>query len=180
MSSPPAAPVRGVHILKSLHRSFWATWSGDKRHEVRVFDRAYVVNDSVILLEYSPAPLMNPETGKPWPIGPTGWWGPRVIVGTITNLTGPEQFGLPHHLCCFTVGNLSCLTSDLQAHDYTRPPRPSLAAVGLLPPHLVEAWSSYKPRTLGVPPAPAASSARAPAKKPKTKGRRNAARAATR
>lgn len=174
MSSPaPAAEARrGVHVLKSVHRMFAATWAGDKRHELRSFDRAYVVGDSVILLEYSPSPLKG-EGGKPWPFGPTGWWGPRVIVGQITSLTGPEQFGLPHHLCVFTVGNIACITSDLDSHDYTRPPRPSRSAMGMFPPPLLEAWVSYKPRRLedarpNPPPAPAPSSIR----KPKTKGRR--------
>jgi hypothetical protein len=157
VSSPPAAPpARRVHVLKSVVRSFAAVWDGSKRHEVRQFDRGYVVGDVVLLMEFSPAR----PTGAP--AGPLGWWGPRVILGTITNLTGPQSFGLPPSLCVFTLGSLVLLHGH-DEHDDTRPPRASPLAAATLPADILAAWQHYNPRDLHVVPAPAPAPAAAAA-----------------
>lgn len=140
--APAAAPSRGVHVLKSVSKSFQATWTGDKRHEVRRYDRPFVVGDVVLLLDFSP--VLRP-TGAA--AGPLGWWGPRVILGEITHLTAAGAFGLPPSLCVFTVGKV-VLLQGAEPHDDTRPPLPSPSAREHLPADILAAWSGYNPRQL--------------------------------
>jgi len=160
VSGPPAAPARRVHVLKSVIRSFAATWDGSKRHEVRAFDRGYVVGDVALLMEFAPAR----PTGAA--AGPLGWWGPRVILATITNLTGPQSFGLPPGLCVFSLGSIILLHGH-RDHDETHPPRPSATSASMLPPDILAAWLDYNPRDLHLVPAaaPAPEPAAAPSRK---------------
>jgi hypothetical protein len=76
------------HKIKSHPEQFQAVLNGDKKHEVRKFDRDYKQGDYVTLQEWDPA---------------SGKYTGREIQIAIYNVTAPGTFGLPADIGCFTI-----------------------------------------------------------------------------
>jgi hypothetical protein len=68
-------------------------WRGDKTYEIRTTaDRAFKVGDRVVLREYLPLSKV---------------YGPRSILGLVTYVTLPGEWGLPPDLCVFSFRMLA-------------------------------------------------------------------------
>jgi ASC-1-like (ASCH) protein len=76
-----------IHELKAWPIPFQAVKAGDKKHEVRVFDRNYAVGDNLLLREWNQADR--------------AFTGESLLV-RVTHITEPGTWGLPP-----TVGVMS-------------------------------------------------------------------------
>lgn len=77
-----------VHNLKIHPAPFEAVLSGQKRHEIRKFDRRFEEGDSVVLKCWDPS---------------TEAYLKGEIHATIGTVTKPGEWGLPDGLCVFTL-----------------------------------------------------------------------------
>lgn len=82
------------HRLKTWPEAFDAIARGEKRHEVRRADRAFAVGDTLELCRFDPAEQV--------------YTGER-LTATISYLTSPGSFGLPNHLCVFSLAAVAPL-----------------------------------------------------------------------
>ena len=76
------------HKIKSWPGQFQAVLNGDKRHEVRKFDRGYLQGDYVTLQEWDPS---------------TEEFSGREVQVIIYNITQPGTFGLPEDVGVFSI-----------------------------------------------------------------------------
>ncbi len=80
--------IRAVHELKSWPDEFDALAGGEKQHEVRRFDRDFMVGDWILLRRY------DPESKA---------YSGEQLLREITHITMPGSFGLPDGLCVLSV-----------------------------------------------------------------------------
>lgn len=90
------ATYRRDHHLKCHPGPFAALKRGDKRHEIRVNDRAFTVGDILHLREWDP----SPEGTNPIPRGYTG----DSLSATVTYITEGGTWGLPPNICVMSLG----------------------------------------------------------------------------
>lgn len=76
-----------THELKTWAGPFEAAWAGQKRHEVRRFDRRFEVGDMLRLREVEREP-------KPYEFVYTG----RELFVRVTYITTPGTWGLPESI----------------------------------------------------------------------------------
>lgn len=76
------------HEIKSWPEQFQAVHTGNKKHEVRKFDRDYQPGDDITLREWNPSD--EKYTG-------------REIKAVITDVTWPGMFGLPWDIGVFSI-----------------------------------------------------------------------------
>lgn len=94
MSELPSSEQRGyiTHSLKTWPHQFHEVWNGEKKHEVRKFDRDYRTDDTVYFYEY------DPELKQ---------FGRRSIRARILHITQPGTFGLPSDIGVFSFSIIS-------------------------------------------------------------------------
>lgn len=86
-----------IHHLKIWPGSFEAVMSGAKTHEIRdCSDRKFLVNDFVLLREWTPEVDSNGPTGN-------GAYTERQSLRQITYVSVPGSWGLPDNLCVFSI-----------------------------------------------------------------------------
>lgn len=83
--------MRQWHALKTWPAPFELVALGAKRHEVRRFDRAFLVGDVLLLREWNP--LSGDYTG-------------RRCVAEVTCITPPGTFGLPAEIGVMSIEKL--------------------------------------------------------------------------
>lgn len=81
-----------LHNLKTWPAPFEAVWDGRKTYEIRRDDRGFAVGDHLLLQEWDPA---------------TKTFSGRMILGEVTYMTPPGQWGLPDDLCILSVSVLN-------------------------------------------------------------------------
>lgn len=84
--------MRAWHELKTWPDPFELVATGRKRHEVRRFDRAFLVGDVLLLREWNP--LAGDYTG-------------RRCVALVTCITAPGSFGLPDEIGVMSIEKLA-------------------------------------------------------------------------
>jgi ASC-1-like (ASCH) protein len=82
-----------THSLKTWPGEFEAVRRGDKRHEVRVNDRAFKVGDLLILEEWIPVGDDCTE----------GHLTGRSVLRTITYITPGGSWGLGEKICVLSI-----------------------------------------------------------------------------
>lgn len=92
-----------VHVLKTWPAPYAAVLSGEKKHEIRVDDRAYAVGDVLELVEYDPSPLGTTSIKR----GETG----RTLTVRVTYVSPGGTWGLPSNLCVMSVERMQAKES---------------------------------------------------------------------
>lgn len=77
-----------THELKTWPHFFQALWDKQKTFEMRISDRGFAPGDKVILREY---------------VLDSGSFTGRSIEATIGFILQDGEFGLPSHLCIFSL-----------------------------------------------------------------------------
>ncbi len=93
------------HRIKSQPGPFWLAWIGNKKHEVRKFDRKYEISDVVELYEFDP--------DKPEDKRVTG----RELIVRITDITDPGSWGLPEDVGVFSFEELAKVDAPLSGQN---------------------------------------------------------------
>lgn len=102
-----------THEVKTWPVPFEAVMSGKKTHEVRKFDRDYMVGDFLVLKEFIPHKECNgsgvlPDNGDTWPCCPEphGEYTGASIKVRVSYITQPGKFGLPENLGVLSIQRL--------------------------------------------------------------------------
>jgi len=80
-----------THELKTWPEPFGAVVTGRKTHEVRKYDRNFIVGDELLLREYDPD---------------TQTYSGRNCLVRVKYVTQGGTFGLPDDLCVMSIGDL--------------------------------------------------------------------------
>jgi ADP-ribose pyrophosphatase YjhB (NUDIX family) len=95
-----------VHDLKTWPEEFHRTWNGEKRHDARKNDRAFVLGDLLLLREYDPSPgdrlfeLRKQLEGAD--VTPGHYTG-RAILAFVTYIAHGGRFGIEPGHCVMSI-----------------------------------------------------------------------------